>query len=111
MYSVVILRTDGEHLIVVESENYDECFEKWNQLQESWQESVKDQKPFVLKEPLVTAFHPILIKEITLRPVTKEAINTKYENPYKKQMLQRGFSETFNKYTGSTADLLDDGYK
>jgi len=110
LYSVIILRTDGEHVIVLESDNYDDCFEKWNQLQTLWQESSTENKPYVLKEPVVTAFHPILIKEITLRPITKSPIS-KYENPYKKEMVQKGFSEAFGKFSSSTGDLLDDGYK
>ena len=111
LYSVIILRTDGEHLIVLESSDYDKCFEKWNHLQNLWQQVGTENKPFVLNEPLVTAFHPMLIKEITLRPVIKDSVSTKYENPYSRKMVEKGFSETFNRFASSGIDLLDDGYK
>lgn len=115
LYEVQILRIDGEHIIAAQSENYDECFEKWENLHKLWRETSDENKPFVLTEPKVTAFNPTLIKEITLVPVVEQA-EGKYSNPYQREMLRNGLSETLNKYRGPQApqpqgDLLDGGYK
>jgi hypothetical protein len=116
VYAVFILRTDQNHIQAIESEDYDKCYEKWQELTNLWQESVKEEKPFVLKEPKVTCFTPILIKEITLVPVVEQQF-TKNNNPYQKEMVQSGFSSTLQKYSGGRAVeavhpyLTDQGYK
>lgn len=116
VYAVFILRTDQNHIQVIESEDYDKCYEKWQHLISLWQESVKEEKPFVLEEPKVTCFTPVLIKEITLVPVVEQQF-TKNNNPYQKEMEEHGFSSTLQKYSGGRAVeavhpyLTDQGYK
>lgn len=108
VYEVYIARNDQQMpMIVCQSVNYEECFEKWEELQELWQISSNENKAFVMKEPLVTAFNPVLIREITLRPVVEQSVG-KYKNPYQREMIEKGFSEAFGK---PGHDFLDGGYK
>jgi hypothetical protein len=104
VYSVVILRSDGNHISVYESANYDKCYDRWRSLQEHWTLASKEQKPFLLEDPVVTAFNPALIYEIKLVPVMPEEMATKSHNPYHQRMTQQGFSNTFP--SGSGIDLL-----
>lgn len=94
-YTVLVLRKDGDNITAVESADFEECYKVWEELQGKWTEAVKEVKPFVLKDPILTAFEPGLIYEITLRPLSykKSQINT--NNPYARDMLDRGFSNTF----------------
>jgi len=95
--------------VAIETENYDEAFERWMQLTDSWKVSIKEQVPFTLATPIVTAFDPGLILEINIVPVpvqTKEVNN----NPYRRDMLDRGLTETLNNYTRGT-EMLDSGLK
>ena len=112
VYEVLILRIDDAHITALRSESYDECYEKWQILHKDWKKSSDENEPFVMKEPLVTAFNPTLIKEITLVPVILQEQN-KHNNPYQQEMLDKGLGETLTKYRGKQAsgDLLDGGYK
>lgn len=103
VYGVVIFRTDGEHISVLEDPNYDKCFECWKKIQGDWAVSAKEQQPFVLLSPVVTAFAPALIYEIKLIPVNTQEIAAKASNnPYFAQMSEQGFSKSFS----SNVDLL-----
>lgn len=108
-YTVLIQKKNQDHLVAIETENYDEAFERWTQLTDSWKVSIKEQVPFTLTTPVVTAFDPGLILEINIVPVpvqTKEVNN----NPYRRDMLDRGLTETLNNYTRGT-EMLDSGLK
>jgi len=108
-YMVLIQKKNQDHLVAIETENYDEAFERWMQLTDSWKVSIKEQVPFTLATPIVTAFDPGLILEINIVPVpvqTKEVNN----NPYRRDMLDRGLTETLNNYTRGT-EMLDSGLK
>jgi hypothetical protein len=104
-YGVFILRRNQDHIHILESENYDEAYESWKELKAKWETSLHEQKPFELNKPVVTAFDPGLIYEITLRPLTKSA-RVSSNNPYQQQMEKEGFGNTFGR-TG----LFDQGYK
>lgn len=106
LYQVIIFRRDGNHLKGFESDDFDEAKEKWQELQAQWVEKFKETQPFVLEDPVVTAFDPGLILEISVLPVTEQK---KSNNPYKKEMNEKGLSNTLNNYTGG-ASLLDSGY-
>ncbi len=95
VYAVLILRTDGQHLEIVSSTNYDKCFEVWKKLTEEWTTSVKEQKPFIVEDPVITAFSPSLIYEVKLIPVVSEDIVGRSNNPYSKKMYDEGFGKTF----------------
>jgi len=113
LYEVVILRLDGQHIVAVRTDNYDECYEKWQKLHAEWTETSNENRPFVLMEPVITAFNPTLIKEITLIPVVEQTAS-KYNNPYQSEMVNKGLTETLNKYKGAGqqgGDLLDNGYQ
>lgn len=116
LYAVNIMRTDSQHITAFESEKYDSCYEKWEELSKKWEEASKNQTPFRLTEPVVTTFHPALIKEITLVPVVEQQ-QSKHANPYQKEMVENGFSSTINKYRSTTGVeavhpyLTDQGYK
>ena len=116
LYAVNIIRNDGNHIRAFESEVYDSCYDKWEELSKLWEESSKNQIPFKLKEPLVTTFHPGLITEITLVPVVEQQLS-KNHNPYQKEMMDKGFQSTMQKYGGGQTieavhpHLTDQGYK
>lgn len=95
IYSVFVFRTDGQHLEPYTSDNYDKCFETWEALLVEWTSSVKEQRPFILREPLITAFSPALIFEIKLIPVASSDSGSKNNNPYSKKMHEEGFGRTF----------------
>lgn len=104
VYSVFVLRTDGEHILVLESDDYDKCFEKWKLILQEWKDSAKEQRPFELTDPLVTAFSPSMIFEVRIVPREVEVNNS--HNPYHKKMQEQGLSRTF---PGSGVDILDRG--
>ena len=96
VYQVLIMRTNGDHIPIIESPDYDKCYERWKELHTLWTSCAKETKPFVLEEPVVTAFSPTMIYEINLVPVsTQDMASSKSNNPYQKAMHERGFSGTF----------------
>jgi hypothetical protein len=104
VYQVVIFRSDQEHIRVLESASYDECYDRWKSVQQEWALAAKEQRPFVLEAPVVTAFSPSMIFEVALLPVmTKELADKAAKNPYAQQMSEKGFGRTF---PGAGQDLL-----
>lgn len=104
-YMVAILRRDGAHLSVLESDNFDQALEVYKQLKDKWKTAIKENAPFELERPVVTAFDPGLIYEINLKPVVETAENT--NNPYYQEMKRKGLGNTLR----PTGDMLDGGYK
>lgn len=107
LYRVIIFRRDGNHLEGFESEDFDQAKGKWLEYQEQWVEKFKEAQPFILEEPVVTAFDPGLILEISVLPVQEQKQSN---NPYKKQMQKEGLTNTLNSMTGTNYNLLDGGY-
>lgn len=107
-YGVWILRRDGDHIQISETTKYDEAFQEWDKMQKEWALCVQETRPFVLTSPMVAAFEPSLIYEITLRPVVETTSNTNH-NPYKKVMNQNGFGSTFGN-SQLLSDVKDGGY-
>ena len=103
VYQVVILRTNGDHLSILETDNFQQCFSKWEELHTQWQECVKNNCPYIIQEPIITAFTPSMIYEISVVPVAPRDMN-KTHNPYERQMYEQGFGKTF---PGQGYDLLD----
>ncbi len=95
IYQTLILRRDGNHISIVESTDFEKCYKAWETLQGQWAECAKEVRPFILKDPVITAFEPGLIYEIILQPVMSASKAVNENNPYAKQMLDRGFSNTF----------------
>lgn len=108
VYEVQIIRIDQNHIVALTSDNYDKCFERWEELTKIWTEAIDGKKPLVLKDPVVTAFDPGLVREITVRPVMTVPAS-KNDNPYHKRMVKEGLSNMLNNPAGS--DLLDGGYR
>ncbi len=107
VYEIFIARNDMElPMTVYRSAVYEECYEKWQKLYKQWQETSEENKAFVIEDPIVTAFNPVLIREITLRPIVEQSAG-KYKNPYQREMIDKGFSEVF----GNRGELMDNGYK
>lgn len=91
IYALIILRKDGDHINVMEDSNYEKCYERWETLHTEWSTCSKEIRPFILKDPIVTAFEPILISEIAIRPLLPESVINS-DNPYQKKMMQSGLS-------------------
>jgi hypothetical protein len=106
LYVVLILKRTGDHVQVLETDNFDKAHSLWKELLEKWETCHKETKAFVLETPIVTAFEPGQITEITVMPVTKQKSDS--NNPYVKDMLNKGFSKTFNNF--ARGEMLDEGY-
>ena len=104
VYAVLVCRSDGNHIVITESTNYDACYEVWKKTQTTWAEASKEQKPFVLEDPIVTAFSPSMIYEVKLIPTMTEEMSSKSHNPYQAKMNEHGFGKTFPSASG--IDLL-----
>jgi len=104
IYAVLVLRTDQDHIIVLESPDYEKCYNIWEDLIGKWTQAAKDGIPFKLSEPQVTAFSPGMITEIKLIPVSQINQN-KVHNPYYQNMVRNGFANT-----QGGRDILDQGY-
>lgn len=108
IYMVQILRRDQNHLEVISSADFNKCLERWKELHQLWAESSKEEKPFVLEDPILTAFQPGLITEIRLIPINADMQNQS-NNPYQKHMMQNGLGATLPSTSGT--DILDNGYR
>ena len=109
-YSLLILRRDEQHIEVITSANYDEVFERYKQVKESWAVSIKEKVPMELLKPVVTSFDPGLVYEITIKLVA-DTPASRYDNPYQKQMEKQGLGNMINKRPQTNGDLLDEGYR
>jgi hypothetical protein len=109
-YSIILLRTDGDH-IILDVGNIENAYTKWATYRDEWSKSLQDKKPLIVVEKdlgIVTAFNPGIVYEIIIR---KKDLRVSANNPYQKEMLEKGFSQTFGSHTKSGHDLLDRGYK
>lgn len=106
LYSLMILRRDGEHINVCESTNYDEVFERYKEVRSRWASCIKENEPFELLKPIVTSFDPGLIYEITVRPII-ETTSSRFDNPYQQEMMKKGLANTIR----TQPEILDGGYK
>ena len=105
MYVLMILRRDNDHIIVSESQDYDKTYEQYTEIVTKWTQCIKDNIPFSITSPIVTCFDPGLIYEIKINPVV-ETTATKYDNPYAREMNQRGLAAMQN-----FSENLDQGYR
>ena len=109
LYEVWIIRYNDEPISILATDKYDTAYERWTELKDIWINAIKEKIPFVLEKPLVTAFDPGTIKEVTVRPVMKVA-ESKYENPYQQSMLQNGLTKTLrNPGNILSSEILDEG--
>lgn len=106
---VRIFRKDGEIIDVLTSENFKECKDVWKKLLTQWQECHTEQKIFILEKPIVTGFEPGLISEILVVPKINPIPNVNDENPYFRQMTNKGLTQTM-RGAGEYPDILDSGY-
>lgn len=109
-YGLYVLRKDEQHLEIVVSSNYDEVFERYKEVKSQWAQAIKDKTPFEILKPIVTAFDPGLVYEITIKLIT-ETPSSRYDNPYQKQMEKGGLGNMLNRRLPVTGDLLDEGYR
>lgn len=98
VYEVLILRKDGQHITAMQSIEFEQCYKVWENLHNIWLECAKEVKPFILKDPILTAFEPGLIYEIILRPIMTAPKSLNENNPYARSMLDQGFSSTFGNH-------------
>src|SRR6266478_10032833 len=89
IYEVIMIRSDGNHITAKSTDNYDVCFEAWKILVDKWENAVTKKIPFSITEPIVSAFDPGLVMEISIRPLMKVS-ESKYDNPYQKRMMNEG---------------------
>lgn len=110
LYGVWIVRYNDEPISVLTTDKYDESYERWKELTDTWINAITGKTPFIITSPVVTAFDPGTVKEITVRPVIKVA-ESKYENPYHAQMVRDGLGNTLkNTSNFMNPEILDEGY-
>lgn len=109
IYVVRMFRKDQEVFDCFESVDFSECKNIWEKLHTEWQECHKEQKVFLLKSPIISAFEPGLISEISILPKVNVLNKIDADNPYKKQMMDKGLSHSLRQ-TGIAPNVLDDGY-
>lgn len=110
MYAVILLRSDQNH-IVLQIEGFEEAYKKWAEYRDLWVTCLHEKKPLQVVEfnqQLVAAFDPALVYEIVVR---KKDVAINQNNPYYKEMVDKGFSSTVKRGAGVTQDLLDQGYR
>lgn len=108
IYVVRMFRKDGEVIDCFESEDFSKCKEQWVILHSLWQECHKEVKVFILERPVVTAFEPGLISEISVLPKEMVIQSLKdLDNPYVAQMRREGLVNTMK----FASELNDGGYK
>lgn len=108
IYQVLIIRRDGSCINAFESEEFDKSKERWKELKDQWVKNLKEQTAFELEEPIVTAFDPGLISEVTIAPVQEQH---KENNPYKERMNRNGLGDSLQNFTGGIDGLKDNGYR
>jgi hypothetical protein len=107
-YGVWLLKRDQNHIPVLETQNFEEADKLWVELKDRWTTCLHEEKPFELRSPIITAFDPGLIYEVTVRLVDETTEATEIsKNPYQVKMKKEGFSSAFR----SSGDVLDGGYK
>lgn len=110
VYILYIHRKDIQPLLVLETSEFDKIKETWRTLTDNWRKSVEEKRPFELEQPIITSFDPGLITEIRIYSKSI-ATETHGSNPYVKDMITSGFSDTFTKNTSVNSELLDKGFK
>lgn len=105
-YGVWLLKRDQDHIQVLETEKFDEADKLWLELKDRWTMCLHEEKPFELRSPIITAFDPGLIYEVTVRPMTMNSSDKNSDNPYQAKMKRDGFSSAFR----GGGDVLDGGY-
>lgn len=107
LYEVQILRKDGNNHSVFSSENWDECYKRWEEFQNQWEICGKEKKPFIIKDPFVTAFDPGLVYEVRIMPLTQGEQNSQNHNPYHQQMTAQGFGAVMQPHPATSGrDLM-----
>ena len=110
IYELWILKRNQDHIAVTTTTDYDAVHEKWKELTNTWINAIKSKEPFVLLSPIITAFDPGDISEITVRPVMQVS-ESKYHNPYQQQMVRDGFAKTIKQGNPVNSEILDEGYR
>ena len=108
-YELYIKRKNEDHLSIEIGENFTKLKSTWEKLHKEWNESISEKRPFVIESPVVTAFDPGLINEISLAPYNGQQ-NRDPENPYEAAMRKDGFGKSINNFNNLNQSL-DQGYK
>jgi len=93
-YVVRIFRKDGEVFDTLVSESFGDCEKEWEHLHTYWNECHTEKKVFLLKKPILTAFEPGLIGEISLLPYSDSLPDVADNNPYKQEMKNKGLGDS-----------------
>jgi len=93
-YVVKLFRKDGVDFDCLISENFTECEAFWKELHSTWVKCHNDKEVFILKSPIMTAFEPGLISEISLIPYKDDIPTVDDNNPYKTNMRNNGLENT-----------------
>lgn len=106
-YIVRLYKKTNDFIDLLKSNNFDECKTLWRSFITQWEECAKETRPFIVEQPVVTAFEPGLISSIVVEPANTATSN---DNPYQQQMQSQGFTNTMRNFSQG-ADVLDKGYR
>lgn len=95
IYRITILRVDGNHMEVFESDDLKAVQNMYDGLNQEWVTSTAEKRPFKMPPPRLHSFVPSLISEIEVTSISKEEYH-KQSNPYYAQMKRDGLSGVMN---------------
>lgn len=96
IYKVLLLRVDGNHMEVFESDDLKAVQMVYKGLELEWVNSTAEKRPFRMPEPALHSFAPALISEIKVESMSKEEYH-KQSNHYYQQMQKDGLSGVMNR--------------
>lgn len=108
-YSIIFLRKDDDH-IIIDSGNFEDTYMKWAFYRDNWSKCLHEKNPLEVVEKdlgIVTAFDPGIVYEIIIK---KRDMKINNNNPYFKEMNDRGFSNTLKSHSTNSSDLLERNY-
>ena len=94
VYKLVILRVDGNHMEVLESEDIKKVENLYKGLEREWIDSTAEKRPFRMPSGR-HSFLPSFISEMKVESMSKEEYQ-KQSNPYYEQMKKDGLGGMMN---------------
>ena len=95
VYKVLIFRVDGNHMEILESDDFKSVRTVYDGLNVEWVASTAEKRPFNMPPPAMHSFVPALISEIKVESMSKDEYH-KQGNPHYQKMQREGLSGVMN---------------
>lgn len=96
IYKVLLFRTDGQVIDVLETRTLKDAETCYYGLSKEWVDSTAEKRPFKLPSPIMHAMLPSLILDIKVESITEEEYQ-RNSNPYYQEMQRDGVSGVMNR--------------